>query len=197
MKTQFDKQVSNWTRRKSRMGDGAIGRRDENHVEQGQRIAVYLRRWLGDNFYSHGMDFGCGWGRFSALLAEHCGHLWAVDLFGEWTARAANLAPTITPISLEEPKLPLETRSINLIADIMTLQSIDDDKLMLTFANELKRVAAAGATVISLHCMKSKPTSRTVLHRAKQLGLSDWEETRVDDIDKAKEPYSFLVGVRM
>ena len=196
MKSKFDRQLGKWQQRKRRLGDRAVGRLDESHVAQGKQIVKYIAPWL-EGFYNHGLDFGCGWGRFSKLLAQHCGHLWAVDLFEDWTVRAAETAPTITPVVLNEPKLPLEPRSIDLAVDIMTLQSIPDDALMLMLADELKRVTVPGARVISLHYVKPELTTRTAIHRAKQLGLADWEEIRANDIDKADETYSFLVGIRM
>lgn len=196
MMDTFERQVKDWQRRKSRMGDGAVGRQGEQHADQQSRIAAHLAPHL-DGFYEHGLDFGCGWGRFSKLLSQHCGHLWSVDLFEDWTARAAEASPTITPITLREPKFPLARASVNLAIDIMTMQSIKDDKLMLTFANEIKRVTVKGAKIISLHFVKPELTTRSAAHRAKQLGMVDWKEFRLDDVDEADETYSLLVGVRM
>lgn len=196
MKELFDRQVRDWQRRKRRMGDGAVGRLGERHTEQGARIAGRLEPLL-DGFHRHGLDFGCGWGRFSELLAGCCGHLWSVDIFEDWTARAAAASPTITPVTLQEPKLPIGARSIDLVVDIMTIQSIKDDGLMLTFCNELRRVTTKDARIVSLHFVKPELPNRTAAHRAKQLGLSKWNEIRATDIDNAGDPYSLLVGARV
>lgn len=193
--TPFEKQVNTWTIRRRKMGDGAVGRKDEDHCKQAERIVAWLNKWLSDDsYYEHGLDFGCGWGRFTALLAAHCGHLWAVDVFQDWVDRAAK-AINVTPVCLAEAKLPSTTGSMGLIVDLQTLQSLDD-ALLITYSKELQRIAEPGATIISMHAVAPAPI-RAPEQRARLLGLKEgYEVVEADDIDDAEGLYTFLVGTR-
>jgi len=192
----FTKQHANWQRRKRDIGDRAVGNRDENVNEQAEHIARYVKMTLADNFYEHGLDFGCGWGRFTELLVQHCGHLWAIDIFADWLARATSVAATVSPVELSAQQLPVDDGSMDLVVDIMTLQSIDSDLLAREAMHELRRAARAGAAVISLHVLKPRAPTRTGAQRAAHLGLSKWQETVVNNIDRNGQPYSYLVGTR-
>ena len=191
----FEKQVNTWTIRRRKMGDGAVGRKGEDYHKQAERTAAWLTKWLPDeSYYEHGLDFGCGWGRFTEFLAAHCGHLWAVDVFQDWVDRAAK-AINVTPVCLAGAKLPATTGSIGLIVDLQTLQSLDD-ALLITYSKELQRIAEPGATVISMHVVKPEPI-RSPEQRARLLGLKEgYEVVETTDIDDAKELYTFLVGTR-
>ncbi len=191
----FEKQVNIWSKRRRRMGDAAVGRKGEDPSKQAERTTTWLAKWLpSDKRYEHGLDFGCGHGRFTGFLAERCGHLWAVDVFQDWVDSAAE-AVNITPVCLVEAKLPMSDGSMELVVDLQTLQSLDD-ALLLTYAKELRRVAAPSATVISLHSTGSAPI-RAPARRAELLGLkAGYEVVETDEIDEAKDSYAFLVGTR-
>lgn len=197
MSDLFASQFRNWQNRKNRMGDGAVGRVDESYCEQGERIARHLNLALDCAFYEHGLDFGCGWGRFSGLVGCHCGHLWVADLFDDWVQRAANMIPTSTPVVLRKQRLPLDDGSMTLVIDIMTLQSIDNDALAREAMHELRRVTRRGATVLSLHVVKPRAPTRTPAKLASHLGLSKWKSLECTDIDRAGDTYSLIVGTRI
>ena len=196
MKERFATQLRHWKRRKTRLGDAAVGRIGESHVDQGTRIAKYLDMTIDGNFYEHGLDFGCGWGRFSEQLASCCGHLWVADIFKDWVLRAEYADVVVSPVVMTSQTLPLADGSMDLVADIMTLQSIDNDSLARAAMHELRRVARSGATVITLHVVKSKAPTRTAAQRAAHLGLSNWTEKVIADIDQSGEQYSYLTGTR-
>lgn len=192
----FDTQYKSWQRRKKNLGDHAVGRRDEPLGGQTQRISRHLERTLESAYYDHCLDFGCGWGRFSKLLASHCGHVWVADLFDDWVKRAAHADFITSPIIMRSQKLPIADESMDLIVDVMTLQSIDNDGLARKAMHELRRVAAPGAFMVSLHILKPKSPTRTAAQRAAHLGISKWHEQILTDIDKAGDGYSYLVGTR-
>jgi ubiquinone/menaquinone biosynthesis C-methylase UbiE len=188
---RFTTQLRHWKRRKTRLGDAAVGRIGESHVDQGERITKYFEQVLNGGFYEHGLDFGCGWGRFSELLASHCGHLWVADIFKDWVLRAEYADAVVSPIVMQSQKLPLDTGSMDLVVDIMTIQSIDNDSLAREAMHELRRVARSGATVISLHVVKPKSPTRTPAQRALHLGVSNWSGKIVTDIDRSGEEYGY------
>jgi ubiquinone/menaquinone biosynthesis C-methylase UbiE len=193
----FDKQYRYWQHRKKSLGDASVGRRGEDIHEQAARIARHLDATLGDLFVANGLDFGCGWGRFVELLSRRCRHLWVADLFVDWTERAARAAVTTTPVVLRAQRLPLEPASMDLVVDVMTIQSITSDVLARETMHELSRVARSGATVVSLHIVKPRAPTRTAANRAAQLRLSKWHDTVITNIDKAGDAYSLLVGTRV
>lgn len=193
----FDTQYKNWQRRKRNLGDRAVGRRDEDLSGQTKRIAKRLATTLESAYYDHCLDFGCGWGRFSKLLADHCGHLWVADLFDDWVKRAASVDVITSPVVMRSQKLPIADESMDLVIDVMTLQSIDNDGLARRAMHELRRVAAPGAFVISLHIMKPRSPTRTAAQRASHLGLSKWHEQVIADVDVVDAQYSYLVGTRI
>ena len=193
----FETQYRQWQRRKRDFGDRAVGRRDESVEDQGKRIAKHIGSALKDAFFEHGLDFGCGWGRLSGLLVKHCGHLWVADLFNDWVARAMSTGAATSPVVMRSQKLPLDDASMDLVVDAMTIQSIDNDALAREAMHELRRVARPGATVISLHVIKPRAPTRTAPQRAAHLGLSKWEELTLNDVDRANEDYSYLVGMRV
>lgn len=193
--TSFEHSVGQWRKRRTNLGDEAVGRKDERAFDQAARIDRLLVEWLADDkHYEHGLDFGCGWGRFVDRLADSCKHLWVVDVFEDWVQRAALMAPNTTAICLYKPKLPLYDDSMDLVVDLLTLQSLPDD-LYMKYLDELRRVAVTGATVISLHAQK--PGTRSAEKRAELLDLEpDYRVIETTDIDEVDDPYNFLVGVK-
>jgi ubiquinone/menaquinone biosynthesis C-methylase UbiE len=181
-----------WQQRRQRLGDGAVGRKGEDYRAQGNRIAEQLRTHLDQHHFEHGLDYGCGWGRLSGLIDQYCGHLWVADIFSDWTARAAT-KPTMTPLTLDSHVLPLEAKSVNLIVDIMTLQSVGE-LLLAACANELQRVAVPGARIIVL---QHQVPGREPKVLANLLHLSDgWKAHETVTIDQSGDAYYFLVGRR-
>jgi len=186
----FAQSVATWQQRRTRLGDGAVGRKGDNHIEQGTRIAHILADVLGQTYYDHGLDFGCGWGRFMSLIAARCGHVWAADLFHDWLDRAVADIPHATSILLTEPSLPLDDASMTLIVDIMTLQSIDAPELRVRYVSELLRIAADGARLISVHKCDSWLANKSALS-----GLTE-VDTKHITIDGEPEGY-YLLTARM
>jgi len=161
---EFARAVALWQQRRARLGDGAVGRKGDNHIEQGTQIAYVLADVLGQTYYEHGLDFGCGWGRFMPIIAARCGHVWAVDVFQDWLDRAVADVPHATGTLLTEPSLPLDDGSMTLIVDIMTLQSIDTAALRARYVSELLRVSAPGAQIISLRKCDSWLETQQIFH---------------------------------
>jgi len=190
----FDQHMQTWKKRRKRMGDGAVGRVGENYTRQRKHVEPHLLKAFGNDFFKHGLDFGCGWGRFTRLLSSRCGHAWAVDIFDDWVDRAASTDTNVTPTQLRAPQFPYEDGAFDLVADIMTLQSLDDE-LLQTYSAELKRVAAPGALVVSVHV--TRDGIRDVENRATLLELGTWDVVKTTSIDDSREEYCFLAGRRL
>lgn len=191
--TAFKQLTAQWLGRERRLGVAGVGRADEDHVQQAERIQQHLDDILPDHFYHHVLDFGAGWGRFTKMLERYGSHVWAVDVVAKWLADAKRRSKTLTTVTVDSPVLPLDSNSMDLIVDIMTLQSIEDQTLWSQCVQELRRVAAPGAAVVSLH----KVESRAPMMLAAALGLEPtWSAYLTDSIDEADELYYFLLGRR-
>lgn len=193
MNTIFAQQIRIWQARRDKMHDAAVGRIGEDYNKQADRIKQLVAIYLDNKFFVNGLDFGCGWGRFSPWLAEHCGHLWVADIFADWVARAA--APINTTAVLLTPQTTLPAGRFNLIMDILTLQSVSD-RLFDYCVKCIRQAAAPGALIISLHTTKHANKSRQPNERAQLLDLHDYEVISTTEIDDAKEPYTLLVGIK-
>ena len=193
MATTFKNQLSRWTSRERRFGLAAVGRADEDHAQQGERIQQQLIDILPDRFYHHVLDYGAGWGRFTETLETLGSHVWAVDIVAKWLVEAKKRSKIITTTLLDSPILPFDSNSMDLVVDIMTIQSIEDDMLWVQCVRELQRVAAPGATMVSLH----KVETRSPALMAEALGLERaWSAYMTSNIDDVDDMYYFLLGRR-
>ena len=187
----LDIEIDNWRDRREKLGDGAVGRKGEDVIRQGQNIAALLREELPARV-QHGMDFGCGWGRFTPLLASVCGHVWVVDVLESWISRAVDSALNVTGLCLTDVVIPVETASMDLVVDIMTLQGIKDQTVHLKICKELHRIAAPGAKFMSL-ALSSDPLCD---RRLKLLDVKLTANVKSTTIDHVNDEYSLWVGTK-
>jgi len=176
------------------MGDAAVGRKGEDYTQQSFRIVGQLQEHLNAGFFTHGLDFGCGFGRFTPHLVSRCSHLWAADIFDDWIRRAAEGFKTVTSLLITSNKLPLPDNSMDLIVDIMTLQSVDRQDLT-ALTEELSRVLSPGGTFVSLYKWDEELHGRGTLARLMQLRNS--RHLGITNIDKAPDRYCLLAGTRL
>lgn len=187
----FDIAIDQWRQRYEKLGDDAVGRKGENVAEQGKRIIELIKPVLPE-YVQHGMDFGCGWGRMVPTLAKICGHLWVLDIIESWVHRAAEIAINVTGVCVVEPIFQLESASIDLFVDIMSLQSTKDETVHLKFCRELRRLIKKGATVISLS-LSSDPLCK---RRIELLDITVTDIIKSTTIDQAGDEYSLCVGTK-
>lgn len=190
--TDFSDTLTYWQDRRAKLGDGAVGRKGEDYLKQGERISRLLSDVL-NGFFQHGLDFGCGWGRLSLTLAGCCGHLWAADIIDDWAIRAAALAPNISSLHIIDETIRLDPESMDLVVDVMSLQSIQSDWLHLRACKELRRVLRKGGLFVSLAKMDDPLRTR----RTQLVGLADVSERLNSDVDQAGDKYCLLVGTRI
>jgi len=181
-----------WEDRRDKLGDAAVGRKGEDYIKQGDRIQALLGDALS-GFFSHGLDFGCGWGRLTPAIAGVCGHVWVADIIDEWVARAASLLPNTTGLRIASENIPLESESMDLVVDIMSLQSIQDDWLHLRMCKELRRVLRPSGRFVSLAKLDDPHRER----RIALVGLSDVTDVRSRSVDQAGDEYCLLTGARI
>jgi len=188
----FSDTLKYWTDRKKRFGDKCVGHVGEDHVRQGTIIGAELTKVL-TGFYTHGLDFGCGYGRFTQQIASKCGHVWAADLFGDWVGRAANNRKTVTPVTLNTFQLPFDDGTFDLVVDIMTMQSINAAKDRETVSRELARVTAVGGTIVTMN-KESVAREESFLS---DLGIGNPIWSDIDHVDKNRDVYCLIRGTRL
>lgn len=101
------------------------------------------------DFFKDGLDLGCGEGRFVPLLANYCGHVWAVDIIDSMLLHAKEKAANVTPILAGWPyELFLPDARVRLLTAFFVFQHIVDDEIFDATVKELKRVLVPGARVL-------------------------------------------------
>lgn len=139
-----------WKAKMAKQGPGYVGRKGEDHSRQGNLIEkLYWDRVGRDAHFENALDFGCGYGRFTPMLCNSCGHVWAVDILEESLEHVRGSAPNVTPVLAEFPlKLLNEDNSIDLLWACLILQHIVKDDLFDATMKELSRLLKPGARVI-------------------------------------------------
>ena len=148
--TVWNKWYMYWSKRASEQGDTYVGRKGQNAVEQKDRILAHVLGAI-DVGYATGLDYGCGVGRFTHMLASRCKKLYAVDLLEAQAIKCAEFADNVVARMIKYPEpLDISDASVNLVWVCTVLQHIVDPDLIKFVGGELKRVLAPGARVVLL-----------------------------------------------
>jgi hypothetical protein len=166
--------ASYWSARRKRQGRAYVSREGKNSDHQVSKLAPVLHQFLKGRQYKHGLDFGCGWGRFSGVISEYCERLRCVDLVSDFRDDL--------PDSVQFEKIGFPTKigvpdgSIDLFVAVTSLQHIVDEHWFTEVAAELRRVLAPTAMVyiVDDNGRAGKYVKqRTAAVFAKALNLSD------------------------
>lgn len=114
------------------------------------RVESALRHRLKANVYhEHGMDFGCGDGRFVPLLSQHCGHVWAVDILPQAIDAAEKRSEFTTGVLAKWPfKMIWRKPRLDLLWVSFVFQHITGDAMLESVCAELVRVSKPGCRVL-------------------------------------------------
>lgn len=135
-----------WSDRRKQQGRSYVSYLGKNSDHQVDRLVPELKALLGDKKYEHGMDYGCGWGRFSGVILEHCKQLRCVDLISDFRN---DLSRNVVFEKVGFPtKISVPDASIDLFVAITSLQHIVDEHWFRDVAREVRRILAPGAKII-------------------------------------------------
>ena len=135
-----------WAGRRKKQGRDYVSRNGNNSDHQVDILVPELHSLLEGREFKHGIDFGCGWGRFSKDIFQHCEKLRCVDLIADFRN---DLPPAVSFEQLSFPtKIDMPNDSIDLLVAITSLQHIVDEHWFVDVMAELRRVLALGATVL-------------------------------------------------
>lgn len=155
--------MSDWEKRREEwdLRYRMFGRRSVFHIGHGEQelmditlkqretILPLLRSSLnGREFLA--LDFGCGWGRWTETLAnEILGQAIGVDPTPGLLAEAMSLraSPRVEFGLLNDGKIPLDDRSVDLFWACLVFSTILDETILATTMSEVQRVLAPGALV--------------------------------------------------
>ena len=196
----FETNVLFWRSKFLQQGKSYVGRRGEDFNLQTKKIEALLRAHLSVNdFYPHGLDMGCGWGRFIPLLSNFCGHLWAVDIVEEAMRVIPTEAITTTAVLATHPlKLPFPEPAVDLLWCCMYFQCVVDDEVFNAACSELKRTLRPGARVLIIDNQADRNAyvrARGPEVLAKALELASWKSDKAV-INIAPGDHFILDGVK-
>jgi SAM-dependent methyltransferase len=191
--TAAKKWTAYWTKRVKQQGRTYVARSQRGLEKQTRIISDKLRSLINGGHFDHGLDYGCGWGRFSGVLAEHCDKVTAVDIVDTFRDDA--------PKNVEFQKVGFPTKidlpdgSVDLFVSALVFQHIVDDPWLENVTAEIRRVLADSAMVIVVDD-NGKPAAhvkqRPYTEFERLLGLG-WVEDKLLDMDGPKS-HHIVVG---
>lgn len=189
-----------WDARYAQRGEGVVGRANENHHEQTQRIITELNQVMPKGVYFPlALDFGSGWGRMLPYLSELAGHIYAVDLVSSALTAAAEKIPNVTPYLIDTSyDIPVKDKTFDLLFSCLVLQHIVDEQLFQAATREIRRTLKPGATVILLDNAVDQAyhvKSRSVEQLSLALDLQPGFVAKKITINKRPEDHWLIKGV--
>lgn len=140
------KMTKYWADRRKKQGRSYVSYMGKNSDHQVTKLTPELHKLIGKTDFKHGMDYGCGWGRFSGIVFEHCEKLHAVDLIADFRD---DLGDNVTFQTVKFPtKIKLPDSTLDLFVAITSLQHIVDEQWFKNVAKEIHRVLAPNAKVV-------------------------------------------------
>ena len=175
--------INYWRDRAIRQGAGYVSRGGKNSDHQVEVIKPALAKILTDLRFNSGLDYGCGWGRFSVFMARYCRHVVGVDIVN----RFRKVKPdNVSFFQLDYPvKIPVADGSIDLFFAIMVLQHITGDKWFADVTKEIRRTLAPNAFVVIIDDITAtaahvRPRPEKVLVDAFELDTHVCEDMSID-----------------
>ena len=135
-----------WAKRRKQQGRDYVSYMGKNSDHQVDKMIPELDLLLGDKMYEHGMDYGCGWGRFSQAISKHCRSIRCIDLISDFRD---DLPKAVTFEQVSFPtKISLPDESIDLFVAITSLQHIVDEHWFRDVMREIRRVLTPTAKIV-------------------------------------------------
>jgi SAM-dependent methyltransferase len=129
---------------------GDLKGRKNYYIDLLQKMVI--QRALGKGKKQIILDFGCGSGRFTDLLAQHCGFLVGTEITYEMLdmAKDENRAPNVGFVLFDGLHLPMKDQTVDLLVSVNVLQYITDDSELHKVLSELRRTLATGGRFLCI-----------------------------------------------
>ena len=160
MKTQelkhFQTDGETWERRAQKgslpavIDPGDLRGKKNFYIHQLQKMVI--RRALGKARSGFILDFGCGSGRFSDLLAQDCDFLVGVEITREMLdmARRETRFPNAGFVLFDGLHLPMKDQGIDLAVSVNVLQYVTDDFELDRVLSEVRRSLKTGGKFLCI-----------------------------------------------
>jgi len=181
--------IEYWKKRLKRQGRDYVSRGGKTSIHQVKRLSPLIVKTLGSQLFNHGLDFGCGWGRFIRHMAARCRRVLGVDLVSNFMPKERR-PKNVRFAKVGYPtKVPLPTDHVDLVFLITVLQHITGDRWFDDVTCELRRVMAPGAHVLVVDDMTA--TANHVRPRSEEeivskLGLVKYTSREITIDNNAK-----------
>ena len=116
-----------WAGRRKKQGRDYVSRNGNTSDHQVDILVpeLHTRLTASERQFKSGLDFGCGWGRFSKDIFQYCDKLRCVDLISDFRD---DLPDDVTFEQLAFPtQISTPNVSVDLLVAITSLQHIVDD----------------------------------------------------------------------
>jgi SAM-dependent methyltransferase len=120
------------------------------YIDQLQKMVI--RRALGGVRSGFILDFGCGSGRFSDLLARDCDFLVGVEITPEMLDMAQHecRSPNVGFVLFDGLHLPVKHRKVDLVVSVNVLQYVTDDSELDRVLFEVRRSLKPGGKFLCI-----------------------------------------------
>lgn len=144
-----------WEQRPQREGPAYVGHRDHSTTSHNRQTELFgdaiALAFLGREPFESLLDFGCGSGRFTTLLASMAGEYKGVDISISGLQLGADVSPlpdNAERIWLGMDRLPFAPSRFDAAAAITVLQHIPERDWDQHWAPEIRRVLRPGAKLL-------------------------------------------------
>ncbi|MGB8657410.1 MAG: class I SAM-dependent methyltransferase [Candidatus Zixiibacteriota bacterium] len=167
MKTQtlqhFQTDGETWVKRAEKgklpavIDPGDLKGRKNLYIDTIQKLA--LQKALGTETREFMVDFGCGTGRFSDLLAERCEFLLGLEITQPMLLLAKNKCPNpnIGFVLFDGLDLPIKAGRVDVVTSVNVLQYVTDDLELTKVLSELQRSLKTGGRLICIEQVTKNP----------------------------------------
>ena len=185
-KAAHDKWLPYWKNRVGKQGKDYVSRGAKNTDSQTTKIYELILEQLKHSKFLHGLDYGCGWGRFTSLLSTFCDKIMGVDILDDFEADVRT--PNVEFAQISYPvHIPVPDSTFDFFWSCLVFQHIVDEALFNEVTEEIRRVLRPDAFVLLID--DATPTSASHVKVrgpgaiAKALGLSvkKHEKVQIDD----------------
>jgi SAM-dependent methyltransferase len=145
------------------------------YIDRLQKMVI--RKALGKQKNRLILDFGCGSGRFSDLLADNCEFLVGVEITQEMLdmARYESRYPSTGFALFNGLNLPVKDQTFDLAVSVNVLQYITDDSELMNVLSEVRRSLKSGGRFL---CIEQVTKNKKRWQRNLQTYLDAFEQNK-------------------
>ncbi len=178
----FQTDGETWEKRASKgklpavIDPGDLRGRKNFYIDQLQKAVI--RKALAKRRSRFILDFGCGSGRFSDLLAQSCRFLLGVEITRQMLdmAKDESRCPNAGFALFDGLRLPVKDETVDLAVSVNVLQYVTDDSELMNVVSEVRRSLRLGGRFL---CIEQVTENRKRWQRNVQTYLDTFEQNKL------------------